>query len=111
MRQENGIFDALAKSALEAVQLTVFVDKNQPTQILESYTFTFKYTGDAGDVNSRLASMSLDSVGCTAEMTTLHSARQGLEMIIRRLITLSSFLPVLPSEYHTILPLKSLFFR
>ncbi|PGG99064.1 hypothetical protein AJ79_08698 [Helicocarpus griseus UAMH5409] len=95
---EHGIFDALEKNYLEAVQMTVFVDKSKSSQVLESYTFTFKYTGGPKDVGNRLASISLESTGCKAEMKTLKSARRGLEMIVRRLITLSAFLPVLPSE-------------
>lgn len=66
--------------------------------MLETYTFSFKYTGERGDVNSRLESLSLDPVGCVADMGSAHSARIGLEMIIRRLITLSTFLPIIPSE-------------
>jgi hypothetical protein len=75
----------------------VFVDKDAPSHVLESYTFSFKYTGAAGDVNNRLASVSLETVGCTAEMKTMRTVKLGLEMIIRRLITLSAFLPILPS--------------
>lgn len=51
-------------------------------------------------MDSRLASISLESTGCaadTADMKTVQTARLGLEMIIRRLITLSTFLPILPS--------------
>lgn len=48
-------------------------------------------------MNSRLASISLDTVG-TANMKTFRTARHGLETIIRRLITLSAFLPMLPSK-------------
>lgn len=48
-------------------------------------------------MDSRLASVSLESTGCVADMKTMQTARLGLEMIIRRLITLSTFLPILPS--------------
>ena len=82
---------------LDAVQLTVFVDKDVPSNVLESYTFSFKYTGGLSDVNNRLASISLEQTGCTADMKTARTAKLGLEMIVRRLITLSTFLPILPS--------------
>ncbi|TQB76114.1 DNA binding protein [Monascus purpureus] len=95
---EHGIFDALKRNVLEAVQLTVLVDKDMPTNVLESYTFTFKYTGGPGDMSSRLESLSLHPVGCVADMKTAQSARMGLEMIVRRLITLSAFLPNLPNK-------------
>ncbi|PKY00797.1 putative meiosis specific protein Hop1 [Aspergillus campestris IBT 28561] len=97
---ENGIFDALRKNVLEAVQLTILVDKDTPENVLESYTFSFKYTGAAGDMNSRLERLSIDPVGCVADMKTAQTARIGLETIIRRLITLSAFLPTLPNKRH-----------
>ncbi|KAJ9401058.1 hypothetical protein DTO282F9_2006 [Paecilomyces variotii] len=95
---EGGIFDALEKNFLEAIQLTVIVDEAYPENVLESYTFTFKYTGANGAVDRRLASVSLASTDCVADMKTTQAARLGLEMIIRRLITLSTFLPVLPNK-------------
>lgn len=75
----------------------MIVDEAYPENVLESYTFTFKYTGANGAVDRRLASVSLASTDCVADMKTTQAARLGLEMIIRRLITLSTFLPVLPS--------------
>lgn len=80
--------------------MTVLVDKDEPQNVLETYTFSFKYTGARGDVNSRLESLSLDPVGCVADMKSAQTARTGLEMIVRRLITLSTFLPALPSTYY-----------
>ncbi|PLN84714.1 putative meiosis specific protein Hop1 [Aspergillus taichungensis] len=97
---ENGIFDALRRNVLEAVQLTILVDKDTPENVLESYTFSFKYTGAASDMNSRLERLSIDPVGCVADMKTAQTARIGLETIIRRLITLSAFLPTLPNKRH-----------
>lgn len=82
---------------LEAIQLTILVDKETPSNVLESYTFSFKYSGAPGDVDSHLESLALDPVGCVADMKTAQTARTGLEMIVRRLITLSAFLPTLPS--------------
>jgi meiosis-specific protein len=87
----------LKKNFLEALQLTVIVDKDAPDQVLESYTFSFKYSGGLGDLDRTLASVSLNTSGCVADMKTVQTARLGLEMIVRRLITLSSFLPILPS--------------
>lgn len=84
---------------LEAVQLTVLVDKDAPENVLESYTFSFKYSGESGDINHRLESLSIEPVGLVADIKTAQSARVGLETIVRRLITLSAFLPALPSQY------------
>ena len=98
--QENGIFDALRKNVLSAVQFTIILDKEEPENVLETYTFTFKYTGGHGDVNSRLESLSINPVGCVADVKTAQTARVGLEMIVRRLITLSAFMPTLPSMFN-----------
>ncbi|RMJ22644.1 meiosis specific protein Hop1 [Aspergillus sp. HF37] len=95
---EHGIFDALNKKVLEAIQLTILVDKETPSNVLESYTFSFKYSGAPGDVDSHLESLALDPVGCVADMKTAQTARTGLEMIVRRLITLSAFFPTLPNK-------------
>ncbi|KAJ0425172.1 HORMA domain-containing protein [Aspergillus carlsbadensis] len=95
---ETGIFDALSKSVLEAIQLTIVADKAEPDNVLESYTFTFKYTGGAGQLNSRLESLSIEPVGYVADIKTAQTARMGLESIVRRLITLSAFLPTLPNK-------------
>ncbi|KAF9885193.1 DNA binding protein [Aspergillus nanangensis] len=95
---ETGIFDALHRNVLQAIQLTILVDKDTPENVLESYTFSFKYTGRAGDVGSCLESLTVDSVGCVADMKSAQTARVGLETIVRRLITLSAFLPTLPNK-------------
>ncbi|RJE20030.1 meiosis specific protein Hop1 [Aspergillus sclerotialis] len=72
---EHGIFDALNKKVLEAIQLNVLVDKEAPSNVLESYTFSFKYSGRPGDVDSRLESLCLDPVGCVADMKSAQTAR------------------------------------
>ncbi|RHZ65847.1 putative meiosis specific protein Hop1 [Aspergillus thermomutatus] len=95
---ENGIFDALKKNVLGAIQFTILVDKDKPENVLESYTFTFKYSRGSGGVNSRLESLSINPVGCVADLKSAQTARVGLETIIRRLITLSTFLPNLPNK-------------
>ncbi|KAB8079477.1 meiosis specific protein Hop1 [Aspergillus leporis] len=95
---ENGIFDALRRNILEAIQLTILVDKDKPENVLESYTFSFKYAGGSGNIDSCLESLSIDPVGCVADMRSAQSARVGLETIVRRLITLSAFLPTLPNK-------------
>ncbi|KAL4972544.1 HORMA domain-containing protein [Aspergillus desertorum] len=95
---ETGIFDALSKSVLEAIQLTVIADKDAPENVLESYTFSFRYSERLGDLSKRLESLSIQPCGYVANMKSAHTARVGLESIVRRLITLSSFLPTLPNK-------------
>ncbi|KAF4225365.1 hypothetical protein CNMCM6805_008610 [Aspergillus fumigatiaffinis] len=95
---ENGIFDALKRNVLGAIQFTILVDKDKPENVLETYTFTFKYSKGSSGVNSRLESLSINPVGCVADLKSAQTARVGLETIVRRLITLSTFLPNLPSK-------------
>ncbi|KAL6233160.1 hypothetical protein BDW75DRAFT_252170 [Aspergillus navahoensis] len=95
---ETGIFDALSKSVLEAIQLTIIADKEAPENVLESYTFSFRYSERLGDLSKRLESLSIQPCGYVANMKSAHTARVGLESIVRRLITLSSFLPTLPNK-------------
>ncbi|KAM5455468.1 hypothetical protein McanCB49686_003726 [Microsporum canis] len=95
---EYGIFDALERNVLEAIQLTVFVDKQNPSHVLESYTFSFNYTEGVQALKRGLEAVSLETTVHSTEVKTFRTAKQGLEMIIRRLITLSTFLPILPSK-------------
>ncbi|KAL4776521.1 HORMA domain-containing protein [Aspergillus nidulans var. acristatus] len=95
---ETGIFDALSKSVLEAIQLTIIADKEAPENVLESYTFSFRYSEKLGDLSKRLESLSIQPCGYVANMKSAYTARVGLESIVRRLITLSSFLPTLPNK-------------
>ncbi|KAL4942669.1 hypothetical protein BDV06DRAFT_235265 [Aspergillus oleicola] len=95
---ETGIFDALSKSVLEAVQLTIIADKEAPENVLESCTFSFRYSEGIGNLHKRLESLSVQPCGYVADMKSAQTARVGLESIVRRLITLSSFLPTLPNK-------------
>lgn len=45
--QEDGIFDALSKRVLDAVQIDVTASKKDCSQVSESYTFTVKYKDSA----------------------------------------------------------------
>jgi meiosis-specific protein len=96
LKQESGIFDAIQKGFLQAIQVTVIVDKSNPQNVLESYTFTFKYKGSLGPLENRLESISLRESGFEANLDTMKTARVGLEMLVRRLIVLSALMPTFP---------------
>lgn len=93
--QELGIFDALKKSYLAALQLTIFENKVNPSNVLEAYTFSFKYAGSAEDDSLRLAGMQLDH---PAGKATVRDVKYGLQMVVRRLVQLSTILPELPGN-------------
>ncbi|KAF9261437.1 DNA-binding protein [Marasmius fiardii PR-910] len=55
---ENGIFDALQKQYLRSFIFAIYVDKNNPNNIIEAYTFNFRYHTIAG-TNTTIPIMTL----------------------------------------------------
>lgn len=94
--QELGIFDALAKNYLAAIQLTIFENKINPSNVFEAYTFSFKYTGSANGAGLRLAGMQLDHP--TGRLADVRDVKYGIDKIVRRLVLLSTILPELPGN-------------
>lgn len=95
---EEGVFDALEKHYLRALVFSVFKEFNDPSSLLESYTFKFTYPSD-GNVSldflahnengeKRLTFMSKEQI------------QQAWCTMIRTLITLSHALPPLPQQRH-----------
>ncbi|KAI9867808.1 MAG: DNA binding protein [Trichoglossum hirsutum] len=93
---EGGIFDALEKNVLAAIQFAIFLDKDNPEDIAESYTFSFKYQGDLGHGTRRLSGMGM--AGPSGQSITLRSARDKLQGFLRSLCAITSLLPALPAE-------------
>jgi meiosis-specific protein HOP1 len=93
--QELGIFDALKKNYLAALQLTIFENKINPSNVFEAYTFSFKYLGSAKDDSLRLAGMQLEH---PAGKATVRDVKHGLQLVVRRLVQLSTILPKLPGN-------------
>jgi hypothetical protein len=89
-----GIFDALEKNVLAAVQFAIFLDKTKPEDIAESYTFSFKYQCDISCGTRRLSGM--DVAGPSGQSITLRSARDNLQLFLRSLCAITSLLPPLP---------------
>ncbi|KAJ6061568.1 uncharacterized protein N7446_005688 [Penicillium canescens] len=50
---EGGIFEAIRQGNLHAVQFTIFDNPDVPENVLESYTFTFDYSGNRGPADRR----------------------------------------------------------
>ncbi|KAM0792377.1 hypothetical protein ACM66B_005057 [Microbotryomycetes sp. NB124-2] len=68
--------DALEKGFLEKLVLAIYLDPDQPNDIVEAYTFTFKYHVDAGgqrradmDIRDRLGNLFLTSFANTSRPT------------------------------------------
>ncbi|EAY09113.1 HORMA domain containing protein [Trichomonas vaginalis G3] len=95
---EEGVFDALQKHYLRALVFSVFKEYNNPSSLLESYTFKFTYPSDGnvsldftaqtGNEEKKLSFMSKEQI------------QQAWCTMIRTLITLSHALPPLPHKRH-----------
>ena len=94
--QELGIFDALEKRYLAGAQLTIFEDKIDPSNVYEAYTFSFKYSGSSNCQGLGLAGMRLEHRG--GKSATVREVKYGVEMLVRRLVLLSTVLPELPGN-------------
>jgi meiosis-specific protein HOP1 len=84
----------LEKNVLAAIQFAIFLDKDNPEDIAESYTFSFKYQGDLGHGTRRLSGMGM--AGPSGQSITLRSARDKLQGFLRSLCAITSLLPALP---------------
>ena len=94
--QQDGIFDALAKSYLAAVQLSVILEKNKPENVIETYTFAFRYTTNPLTSELQLGDLELSS--SNGKAATIRSARSGIRMLSRHLVGLVQGLPDLPGS-------------
>lgn len=84
-KKETGIFDALRMGYLKAVQLAIYVDKEHPDIIVESYTFSFSYR-DQGD---GAATINLRVTDITGRGVTVEDANKNLQLMMRRLIVIT----------------------
>ena len=88
---KDGIFDALRRGVLDSMQLSVILDKDKPSNVLESYTFKFQYT------EGQLDGMMVSSPRGTP--VTLRDARSSLATLNRFLMELTEGLPDLPRKF------------
>ncbi|MCJ1372482.1 DNA binding protein [Loxospora ochrophaea] len=90
----DGIFDALKRNFLAAVQLSVVLDENNPSNVVESYTFSFKYSNHSKSIDRHLVGVT--TPGSQDEPVTLESARYDQQEIFCDLVNLTQQLPDLP---------------
>ena len=82
--QETGIFDALRRGYLKAVQLAIYVDDKHPDIVVESYTFSFTYREKDDGPSISLKVTDIHGHGVTA-----NDANKNLQLMIRRLIVIT----------------------
>ncbi|KAJ5941974.1 hypothetical protein N7516_002142 [Penicillium verrucosum] len=95
---ENGIFDALIRGVLHAVQFTVLADKDSPNKVLESYTFTFDNFGERGTANRLTNGPRMDFVSPVEDRASMRNMIFEGKALIRRLRTMCAQSPPLPNE-------------
>ncbi|KAF8473342.1 HORMA domain-containing protein [Kalaharituber pfeilii] len=98
---EHGIFEALAKTYLKAVQLAIYKDEHKPDVIAETYTFSFSYrlNNDGSPVTPTGFNVK-DTQG--NEITVANTSR-SIQHVMRRLILITQNLPPIPdTRYLTI---------
>ena len=97
---EHGVFDALEKHYLKALVFSIFAKFNDPSSLLESYTFKFSYPTD-GNVSLNFTAVKKDGQPApTLNFMSKEQIQQAWCTMIRTLITLSHTLPPLPNERH-----------
>jgi meiosis-specific protein HOP1 len=92
--KQAGAFDALSKKILASLQLSILLDKDNPANVVEAYTFTFEYTKKPSEERRELNGVTLTGPG--GGQTTVRSMRNGLHGIVRGLIEFIKTLPDLP---------------
>ncbi|KAF7511943.1 hypothetical protein GJ744_003176 [Endocarpon pusillum] len=87
---EGGIFHALHRGYLEAVQLSICADSSRPSEIMECYTFTFTYHSAPGQSHRGVSSVTVSPGPQPAffvedAQLSFNAAIKGLLKVILRL--------------------------
>ncbi|KAI9838344.1 MAG: hypothetical protein M1819_005612 [Sarea resinae] len=78
------------------MQITVYADKKDPKNVLETYTFSFNYTTNGESVDRSLVGVEL--AGSKGKPVTIREVKYDLQMMILRLTGITTFLPELPDR-------------
>ncbi|OQE13379.1 hypothetical protein PENFLA_c049G09106 [Penicillium flavigenum] len=95
---EDGIFDALLRGVLHAVQFTIIADKVSPDKLLESYTFTFENSGERGPADRLTNGPRMDFVSPHEDRGDMRNMIFEGKALIRRLVKMCAESPALPNE-------------
>ncbi|KAJ3722802.1 HORMA domain-containing protein [Lentinula guzmanii] len=109
---EFGIFDALQKQYLRSFIFAIYLDNNDPNNIVEAYTFNFQYHKLAGtdvvvpvmSLSDDLRRMSLLGKDPVAEAArrgatpTLRDVKRSVKALLKTLITSMTQMDVLPKR-------------
>ncbi|KAL2040969.1 hypothetical protein N7G274_006427 [Stereocaulon virgatum] len=90
------IFEAVLNNSLDGVQFSIYADKVNPSHVLESYTFSFQYTGSRKDAKRQLSGMA--GLGPAGVSSSIGAARAGLRKMIDQIYDYHQILATLPAE-------------
>ena len=95
LKRQNVIMEGILGKRLSGVLFSIYADKNNPSQILESYKFSFQTSGNASGYSQALG---LAFSGPQGQEVTITSARAGLKSIVEALRLVERQLPALPGQ-------------
>ncbi|KAJ5989893.1 hypothetical protein N7522_010100 [Penicillium canescens] len=95
---EGGIFEAIRQGNLHAVQFTIFDNPDVPENVLESYTFTFDYSGNRGPADRRHVYTKIDILDIAGDKDAWRDVIRTGESLIRKLTTMCARFPILPNQ-------------
>ncbi|KAI9699993.1 MAG: DNA binding protein [Candelina mexicana] len=93
---ELGVFDALERNVLASMRVTIFVEKPSPANVVEAYTYTFRYLTSTGGLPIGLAGMEVS--GLSSKALAVADVQLGVIQIVRRLVLVDQTLPALPDN-------------
>lgn len=89
--------DGIQRHTVATVQFSIYSDQENPSNVIESYRFSFEYAQTPGFASHQLAGMALS--GSNGTSINVKSAMSRLERVHDCLYNWSNFAPDLPGEY------------
>ncbi|CCK69524.1 Hop1p KNAG_0C04220 [Huiozyma naganishii CBS 8797] len=89
---EKGVFQSIRLKYLKALSLGVFLDENNPTELLENYTFSFEYD-EANNI-----SLQITHGDEKEKPISLLDSRRMVQQLMRRFIIITQSLEPLPEK-------------
>lgn len=90
---EKGVFQSIKLKYLKALSLGIFLNEDDPTDLLENYTFMFEYDG-SDNFQMKVGSGKGDQVDCIS----LLDSRKMAQQLMRRFIIITQSLEPLPQR-------------
>lgn len=92
---ERGVFQSIKLKYLKALSLGIFLDENDPSNLLENYTFSFDYDDDD---NFQMNVGTGTKNGGPISMISLLDSRKMAQQLMRRFIIITQSLEPLPQR-------------